>query len=799
MGLRDAFRSFMYGPDLENRVTEPIEQRQWGYTVPSWQLDKPQWPLRNTTSYRTLGYEALPVVYACVNARAQSVSAATVRAYREVPEGPRENIPDHPIRVLMRAPNPRMSEAEFLLQTIVCMDVAGFALIEKVRAGPGNIVELWHLRPDWARPIYRSNGSVDWEYRIPGRAIEIIRDQDVIVVSGGVSVDFNVTGMSPLAVALRELGIENAATDFLKNYFDHGGAPRYVITTDKEFKDQAQVDLIRERFAQVHQGVQNWNRVGILTGGATIQPVSDTLVDMAYADLRRLTDSHICQVFGVPPVIVGAQVGLDAATYSNYELARRTFYQDTIRPLWGRLDGAFTRSLLPELEVDAAVSLEFDTENIPALQEDKNQLFSRMAQALSLGGMTLNQFQQHIGNEGFGPDGEVLYLPTVVSVVRPEELGVLADETAAPPQPVPPQLAPGGPTGPAGPNDQPTGATGVTGPTGADATKAAPYPGDHVVGPKLDARMAEIEAERASRREVRQMFVDGDLINLDAPLYRLDAEQRGLHAIISKGQITRLAGQFAPQLRAFWQEQGTRIVAIAERTCISVPFRTDLDHMPEWETLAVAGFMRGPARKHFTEDEQRDIAAIDWNDELKRLTDLILPHDDHAATLATNRVARSLNVGVSWDTAHPNVRKVRNDLARRIVGINDTTRQDVQRVVSEGLTEGVTMPQLSDRLAGLFDETYQGRAMTVSRTESRVAYGRAAVRAYQDSHVVAAAELMDNPNHGGYGGDDDGLTCAERDGMIVSLDDAPDHIDGTHPNCILAVAPVLYRPLGEAL
>lgn len=742
MGFREALRSLVFGPDLDRRDPRSLEQRQWALSVPAWQLDKPVWPARTTHAYRTQGYEALPVVYACVNARAQAISAATVRVYRERPDGAQEDLPQHPVRLLLRAPNRRMSEAEFLLQTLICMDVGGFALIEKVRASRGNIVELWHLRPDWAKPIYRADGRVDWEYRVPGRDVQTIRDDDVIAVPGGATLDFSVTGMSPIAVALREVGIENAATDFLKTYFDSGGAPRYAITTPQQITDQAKADLLRAQFGQVHQGVQNWNRVAILAGGADLKPISDTLQDMAYPELRKMTEANICKVFGVPPVIIGAQVGLEAATYSNYELARRTFYQDTIVPLWSRIDGALTRSLLPELEVDSAVSLEFDTSGIPALQEDVTPAWTRAQQALAAGLITLNQAQAEIGEDGFGGDGDVLYLPSLATVTRPADLTALADETAKPPEPVPPQLLPNGPTGPTGPND---GATGVTGPTGVTGG-----------------------ANAAAALEAHALRVGGEWIALDAPIHRLPANVRSVSAAINKGQITRLANKHAPPLAAFFRDQGERLAAAAKRA-------------------------EGP-------HETRDVAGLlnyDWDADRQALEDVLRALYDNAGETAYARVANQLKVGVSWDMAHPYVRQVMHRVGHAADTIHATSVEAVQRIVIDATEQGTTMPDLARQLEQYFGGS-NDRAMTVARTESRIAYDHAAVAAYKQSNVVAAAELMDNPNHGDYGGDADGETCASRNGLIVDLDDVEKHIDGTHPRCILAVAPVLYRPLGAA-
>jgi hypothetical protein len=78
-----------------------------------------------------------------------------------------------------------------------------------------------------------------------------------------------------------------------------------------------------------------------------------------------------------------------------------------------------------------------------------------------------------------------------------------------------------------------------------------------------------------------------------------------------------------------------------------------------------------------------------------------------------------------------------------------------------------------------------------------IGYNKASVLGYQESGVVGSAELVDNPDHTEDYGASDGLTCATRDGIIVSLDSVDDHIDAEHPNGSLAVIPVLSTALGE--
>jgi len=76
-------------------------------------------------------------------------------------------------------------------------------------------------------------------------------------------------------------------------------------------------------------------------------------------------------------------------------------------------------------------------------------------------------------------------------------------------------------------------------------------------------------------------------------------------------------------------------------------------------------------------------------------------------------------------------------------------------------------------------------------------YNKASVLGYAESGVVDQVELADNPDHTDDYGASDGLTCAERDGLVVDLSAVQTNIEAEHPNGSLAVIPLLSKPLGE--
>lgn len=733
--------------------------RSFGFniTTPRYQVGSPQWQSANAEAFAK-AFRSQAAVYACVLKRANGVSQAPLRVYKESDGDPDEQ-PDHGLRKLMANPNPVTSEAEFHVHTITQMDAVGFAAIEIERAVAGNILGLWHLRADWLRMIPQDQAPPTWEYRVPGRDPRIIPAEEIIVIPGGPSTDLKPVGMPPIEVALREIGINDSATDFLKLFLDTGGVPRHALISPNEIKDQAKADALKERWSQTYGGYRNWTQVALLHGGLDVKEIGANLDGLAYPQLRALLETHICAVYGVPPILVGMQAGLDAATYSNYAQARRAFFEDTIASLWSRIAGAIGRSLLPAFgnEAGDGVYVAFDTSNVVALQEDATQRWARAKEAATAGLITLNQFQSLVGLPGFGKDGDVLLLPFSVAPTRPDDLSKLADQTAEPPEPpVDPNKAPAEDDDDEEPaDDEPSG----------DADDEA-------------TRNAETRRNAEAEREVRTMLLGGNVrdggtrhyvqsIAARHGLRELPIEMRERIVSGNRRQVTRLATQQWAILATLFRSQGERVAkAYGKRSAEAF--------------------------------ERRDIADLDalFGELDEEMRASLTAFYQRAGETAYRTASRVIGVGIDFDLSNPYVRRTQRDLARRIVGINETTRSDVRNVITDGIEAGKTHTAIADDLRGLYSENYRNRSLTIARTESQVAYNLSNADAYKASGRVLAMIVHDNPLHDSDPGSD-GLTCAQRNGVITDVDAVQRHIYAEHPNGTMATSPLLVRPLGS--
>ncbi len=399
-----------------------IERRQYGANVASWQIDRAQWLPRDPATYDTEGYRKAALIFRCVQYLANAAGAAPLRVYRDTGTGEPTEERTHPARQLLERPNPAMGETRFLSFVAMCMAVSGFAAIEKVRSASGRVVELWPLRSDWMRPIPRNQAPPDWEYKVPGRVPERFDADDVIVLPFADTPDGSPIGIGPLEVLLKEVGITTALSEFLKVFFDRGAMPLYVaIPSDDpsvaaQFTDPDARAAFEEAWSQRYGGLSRSITPLPLVGFKDIRPLGFNFNDLAFPDLHNLTDARICAGFGIPPILVGANVGLEQATYSNYGQARRSFYEDSMTFLWARIDDAFTRHLLPEFETRPGYSLAFDITGLPAFEEDESPRWTRATEAFKASLISRHAAQREIGLEPHGPDA---FLMPVASVELP--------------------------------------------------------------------------------------------------------------------------------------------------------------------------------------------------------------------------------------------------------------------------------------------------------------------------------------------------------------------------------------------
>lgn len=383
------------------------EAKATPYTMRTWPTGHPQYTAHNYRNYVQEGYAKSTLVYACIREIAES--AAEPRWVVMDGDEPVES--DNGLQTLLDAPNPHFSGFELIELTLIHLGIEGNAFWFKERSARGRVVALWPMRPDLVGIVPSKDGDLlGYTYRVGGERVAWL-PEDVIHFRYPNPLDELQglgRGQAPLAVAAREVDVDNAATDFLKQFFENAAVP-FGILKSKQQLVESEVRRIRARLREQYTGSRNWHQLMILDADADYQRTGLDMSEMAFPDLRSISESRICMVYGVPPILVGAKVGLDRSTFSNYAEARASFWMETLAPTYRRLQEKINVGLASEF----GLRVELDLSSVAALQEDRNALFDRAREAVEGGWGTVNDARREVGWEPVA-GGDVFLRPMMV-------------------------------------------------------------------------------------------------------------------------------------------------------------------------------------------------------------------------------------------------------------------------------------------------------------------------------------------------------------------------------------------------
>jgi HK97 family phage portal protein len=382
-------------------------------------LDGALYPDSSYQSSASAGYGRNELVYACIRERAENLPQSVLRVYPgDQPQAHGEPLENHRLRRLISQPNPVTGEFEFFELSVTYLDLAGncYWLIQRGRDGLP--AELWPVRPDLIR-IFPTMDPRVWSYgyvldpttgpRNVTASIIPIASRDMIHVKypNPLNAYF---GQPPLRPAARAVSLDNSATDFVDTLLRNYAVPGVVIKTATE-TTQAVADVLKRKWKAAFAGTRR-GEPAVLQAGMDVQPLGMNLRDLEFPDLRAYSESRICAALQVPPILVGAKVGLDRSTFTNYQEARKQLWEEAIFSLQRRFRDPVATRLLPEFAGTgrARVAVRWDNSQVLALQEAESAKWERAVNALAHGGITVNDFRRVVGLDTDAA-GDVFLLP----------------------------------------------------------------------------------------------------------------------------------------------------------------------------------------------------------------------------------------------------------------------------------------------------------------------------------------------------------------------------------------------------
>lgn len=235
----------------------------------------------------------------------------------------------------------------------------------------------------------------------------------------------------------------------------------------------------------------------------------------------------------------------------------------------------------------------------------------------------------------------------------------------------------------------------------------------------------------------------------------------------------------------FWQKQ-IHVVEVAEAKFETV--------VQKYIQYIERGFMASfdtevTNKKTFAAFVQKDYFSDNQDDLLAKAQIDFTPLLQNVAVLAGNEAQKLLNLDTPYIPFDYNAQIAKN-VDRFTKSMIDTDKQHLTGIISNGLQDGKSVPEIRSMIEGSFGDYSKNQATRLTRTEVLRASNQANLDAYEQSGVVEAKQWLTA------GATDE---CEQYEGQIEYLSDSfysddSEFADGDpplHPNCRCVVIPVV--------
>ena len=308
-----------------------------GVMVPRWTHP----PERNTEEW-IRAYRTSPRL-AVVERIASDLSFAEGKLYRMDEKGEEHEVTAHPFLDFWANPNPlhEMSSAALwrLLEIYLKLKGEGYFVIERDEIG--RPAELWPVPTHWVQ-MTPYQGFPFYYVRLTNGQLMQVPVDDMFVMKDLDPLDPFKRGLGQSEALADEIETDEYAAKFQKRFFFNDATPNIIIGMPKSTDEQ------RKRFLaewmQRFKGVFQSHGVATVNGDVTVTKIGESMKDMDMVNGRTFLRNATLEHFGVPREIMGITESSNRATS---EAAQFIYAQNVLMPNLRRREEAINHQLLP--------------------------------------------------------------------------------------------------------------------------------------------------------------------------------------------------------------------------------------------------------------------------------------------------------------------------------------------------------------------------------------------------------------------------------------------------------------------
>lgn len=341
-------------------------------------------------------------------------------------DGSYEEQLQHPLLALIQKPNPHYGDIALWAGTVLSYCIAGNAYWLIVRNASNRPAELWYV-PHWLlTPEYPADGSEYisyYTYRPGGGAAPMrIEPEDVVHFRHGIDPRNTRMGISPIDGAIREIFMDLESSNFVASLLRNMGVPGVVISPKNgAVASSEDVEATKAWFNQAFGGDRRGSTL-VMGAPTDVSAYGFNPQQMNMGEARDIAEERICACLGIPAAVVGFGAGLQSTKVgATMEELRKLAWHNGVLPVARALADELARSLLPEVGKpgdQTGTELFWDTDDVPAMQEDEAKQAERWGKMLASGGITVFDYRLGLGLDA--DDSHRIYLRPINLLEVPE-------------------------------------------------------------------------------------------------------------------------------------------------------------------------------------------------------------------------------------------------------------------------------------------------------------------------------------------------------------------------------------------
>lgn len=595
---------------------------------------------------------------AVVDRIASDLASVGGRLLRVNEDGSETEVTQHPFLDFMAQPNPlyEMTSSAIWRLHEIYLMLVGEGFFLIERDAIGRPVEFWNVPPHWVK-MTPYLGNPNYQIVSPGGLSMGIPVDDMFVMKQLNPLDPFMRGLGIAESIADEVEIDEYAAKFQKRFFYNDATPPTVFIMPDATSEQR--DAFMAGWNKRHKGVENSHKAAALTGNVSVHELGKGEgKNLGFIESRVAMRDAVLEHFGVPREIMGITENSNRATA---DAAQYIYAKNVLMPRLRNREEAINKQLLPLFGLGEHYVWRFDS----IIPYDKDFDKAKALDGWQSGLLMKNEARELLdlasveGGDVYRASGNDLFLRAT------DDAAALSQATQQPePAPAP------------------------------EAEPAA----DKALTPSDDEFVVVEYGEKSAHR-----------VNVSAALRKEDKIAKDDGKLFEEA----VARHFSEQMTAISKALG--LTAKAEPSPLLAP----LD-----DYLLEDGTFDPELWALLSEVEQQRLTAgiaaglLDWKAEAKKLTALFTPlwkkaYDDGAALNAES-------YGLMGIDRPDFVSAAKINGGKRIVGIEQTTRDSIADIIAQGIANGVSQSELKKSILSEMDAS-PARAKLIARQETATA------------------------------------------------------------------------------